>query len=166
MNEELVINETNFKEYFRDCRNARPERGDVMARWMAKAEFVDGRMKQDVIELLACKDKAIAATKVMQKIGFSTLHDAVRVCKEICKDLDSGMTIEEVEAKAYPYNMEMFYYTKKEYVPKNDPHWSVIGLENLDEFMDAADQKLMIKSRFIDKKDAVIVENYVEAIDD
>lgn len=155
MNDELVINETNFSQYFRDCRNTRPERGDVMARWMARAEFVDGQMKQDVIDLLINKDKALSATKIMQKLAHATYKDAVRVCKEICEDLESGMTVEEVEAKSYPYDLEMFYYTKKEYVPFNDPHWTIIGIENLDEFLDIENKRISIKSRIVEKTEVV-----------
>ena len=155
MSDELVINEDNFSQYFRDCRNARPEKGDIMARWMARAEFVDGRMKQDVIDLLATKDKALAATKVMQKLAHATYKDAVRVCKEICEDLEAGMTVEEVEAKSYSYDLEMFYYTKKEYVPSDDPHWTIIGIENLDEFLDKENKKITIKSRIVEPTEVV-----------
>ena len=54
---ELVIDESNFTEYFKDCRIHRPERGDVMAKYTAIAEFVDGAMKKDVIHLLLNHDK-------------------------------------------------------------------------------------------------------------
>ena len=144
---DLVINESNFSEYFRDCRNSKPERGDVMARYVARAEFVDGHMKKDIIDLLQ-KDKAIAATNVMRKLGHATQNDAVRVCKEICQDLVC-FSVEEVEKKIYKYTVEFFYYTKKEYVPI-DPHWSLIGISNLDEFLDKANQKIKITSKIID----------------
>ena len=132
-----------------------------MARWVSKAEFIDGQMKKDVINLLASNDKALSATKVMQKLAYATYQDSVRICKEICQDLESGMSLEEVEAKPYSYELEMFYYTKKEYVPKDDPHWSIIGLENLDEFLDKANNKLSIKSRVLDKDEVKI-----EVVDD
>ena len=97
MSDEIVIDESNFTQHFRDCRMHRPERGDVMAKYTAIAEFVDGRMKQDIIDLLVNHEKAYAATQVMRKLGCATEFDAIRVCKEIAEDLASGMTPEEVE---------------------------------------------------------------------
>jgi len=133
---DLVIDESNFTQYFKDCRIHRPERGDVMARYTAIAEFVDGAMKKDIIHLLLNHDKAVAATNVLRKLGCATEKDAVRICREIAEDLANGMTTEQVEQKAYEYSLEAFYYTKKEYVPTDDPHWQVINLTNLDTFLD------------------------------
>lgn len=152
MSDELVIDEKNFAEYFRDCRISRPERGDVIARYSAKAEFIDGQMKRDIIDLLHNKDKAFAATQVMRKLGCATQGDSVRVCKEICQDLAAGMSLKEVEQKVYAYNIEVFYYTRKEYIPIDDPHWTLIGINNLDEFLDQANQRLKIKSKIIEKE--------------
>jgi hypothetical protein len=148
MNEELVIDENNFNHYFRDCRITRPEKGDIMAKFTAVAEFIDGRMKKDIIDLLSNKEgKVNAAIQVMRKLGCATEKDAIRICKEICKDLSSGMKPEEVEAKVYKYQMETFYYTKKDYVPLNDPHWSLIGIANLDEFLDKSGNKLRMDAK-------------------
>jgi len=150
---ELIIDETNFNQYFRDCRNSRPEKGDVMAKFTAIAEFVDGRMKKDIIDLLYNKeDKVNAAIQVMRKLGCAAEKDAVRICKEICKDLFSGMKPEEVESKVYKYQMETFYYTKKEFVPIDDPHWSLIGIANLDEFLDRSGNKLRMESKLNSSK--------------
>jgi uncharacterized protein YdaT len=153
MTEELIIDESNFEQYFRDCRRSKPERGDIMARYSAVAEFVDGHMKRDIIDLLLNRDKAISATQVMRKLGGATERDAVRICKEIAEDLASGMSQEEVEKKVYTYNLELFYYTKKEYMPVDDPHWSTISLENLDEFLDQSNQKMTIKSKFLEAEE-------------
>lgn len=153
MIEELIIDETNFSEYFRDCRNSIPERGDIMARYVANAEFTEGQMKRDIIDLLHNKDKAFAATQVMKKLGCATQIDSVRVCKEICQDIASGMTLEEVEKKSYFYDVEFFYYTKKEFVPVDHPHWTPIGLDNLDEFLDKAGNKIKMKTKIIENMD-------------
>lgn len=150
MTDKLIIDENNFSTYFRDCRTSQPERGDVIACWTGKAEFIDGQMKKDIIDLLLNKDKAFAATQVMRKLGGATQKDCVRVCKEIAVDLAKGMSKEEVEKKVYEYQIELFYYAKKEYIPIDDPHWSVIGINNLDEFLDQANQKLKIKSKIIE----------------
>jgi hypothetical protein len=153
MDNDFVIDSTNFEKYFRDCRISRPERGDVMARYSAIAEFVDGKMKQDIIHLLTNHDnKAIAATNVMRKLGCATESEAIRICKEVTEDLANGMTEKEVEEKAYRYKMEIFYYVKKEYVPENDPHWTIISITNLDKFLDSTNQLVSIKSKIIEQE--------------
>ena len=151
MSEELIIDESNFHEYFKDCRRQKPSRGDVMARFIAMAEFIDGQMKKDIIGLLSNRDdKVNAALQVMRKLGGATEKDAIRVCKEICFDLANGMSVLEVESKVYKYQMEVFYYTKREYVPVDDPHWSVIKIANLDEFLDKSGNTLRMESKLID----------------
>lgn len=149
MTEELVIDETNFEKYFFDVRRFKPERGQIMARFGACADFIDGMMKKNIIELLK-KDKALAAIQVMRKLGCATEKDALRICKEVCTDLFNGMSEDEVEKKPYRYEMESFYYTKKEYVPLDNPHWSVISVRNLDEFLDANNNKLKMTSKIVD----------------
>lgn len=150
MTEELVIDESNFSEYFRDVRmHSRPQRGEVMARYTATAEFVDGHMKRDIIDLLHNKNKVEAAIQVMRKLGSATEKDAIRICKEICRDLASGMSLKEVEDKTYKYQLELFYYTKKELIPLDDPHWSVISLKNLDEFLDMAGQRVKMTATLL-----------------
>ena len=146
---DLVIDESNFSEYFKDCRIHRPERGDVMAKYTAVAEFVDGAMKKDVIELLLHHDKAIAATKVLRKLGCATDKDAIKICRQIAEDLANGMTPEEVEKKPYEYNLEAFYYTKKEYVPVGNPHWMTINISNLDTFLDKDNNMVQISSKIL-----------------
>jgi hypothetical protein len=145
---ELVIDESNFAQYFRDCRMHRPERGDVMARYIAVAEFVDGAMKKDIIELLLNHEKALAATRVLRKLGCAKERDAIRICREIAEDLANGMNKEEVENKPYEYELEAFYYTKKEYVPVDDPHWSIISLNNIDQFLDK-EKKVQMSAKFV-----------------
>jgi hypothetical protein len=150
MSDELVIDENNFNQYFRDCRISRPQRGDVMARYSAVAEFIDGRMKQDIIDLLMNNEKAYAATQVMKKLGCATEFDSIRICKEVAEDLASGMTPEEVEKKVYEYNLESFYYTKKEYIPVDDPHWTIISIANLDTFLDKENRIVSFKTKIVE----------------
>lgn len=154
-NEELIIDESNFSQYFKDCRISKPERGDIIARYSARAEFIDGQMKRDIIDLVHNKDKAFAATQVMRKLGCATQMDSVRVCKEICQDLATGMSLKEVEDKIYKYDIELFYYTKKEYIPIDDLHWTPIGIANLDEFLDKAGTRLSIKSKIVESGESV-----------
>lgn len=151
--EEVVIDDTNFHLYFKDCRNKKPDRGDIIAKFTAIADFVGGVMKRDIINLLYNKeDKINAALQVMRKLGCATEKDSIRICKEICSDIYNGMSLEEVEAKVYKYQLEVFYYTKKDYVPLDDPHWSVISIANLDEFLDKSGTKLRMESKFTTKE--------------
>jgi hypothetical protein len=161
MSEELLIDDSNFNKYFRDCRTNRPERGDVMAKYTAVAEFVAGHMKKDLIDLLQNKEKALAATQVMRKLGCATEKDSIRVCREICEDLDNGMTEAEVEAKPYKYTMEMFFYTKKEYLPE-DPHWSLINIANLDSFLDKQNRRVTIETKVVVPE---VIEEEVAAVE-
>jgi hypothetical protein len=121
-----------------------------MARYSAIAEFIDGRMKQDIIDLLMNNEKAYAATQVMKKLGCATEFDSIRICKEVAEDLSSGMTPEEVEKKVYEYNLESFYYTKKEYVPVDDPHWTIISIANLDTFLDKENRIVSFKTKIVE----------------
>jgi len=148
-NEEIVIDENNFSEYFRDCRNSKPEKGDIIAKYSAIAELVSGSMKQDVVNLLKNFDGAVAATKILKKLAFASERDSVRICREICEDLAGGLTEEEVDKKSYSYEMEMFFYTKKEFVPWDNPHWSSIGILNLDDYLNNEGQGLKIDSKIM-----------------
>ena len=123
--DEIVIDNSNFHEYFFDIRKNGPQAGQVMAKFSAVAVFADGPEKRDVIDLLKI-DKAFQATMVMNKIHCARLIDSYRVCREICEDLISGMTDDEVAAKEYEFVIESMFYTKKEYVPKRDPHWELL----------------------------------------
>ena len=129
--DDVEITQNNFNEYFFDIRQHKPKKGQIMARYAAIAEFVDGGMKKNIIELLQ-KDKANSAVKVMRKLGCATEKDSVRICKEICEDMLSGISIQDIEKKSYKFTMEIFYYTQKEHVPKDDPHWSLISIINSD----------------------------------
>ena len=124
---ELVIDDTNFNEYFFSVKNHKPEPGQVLACFRAIAVFGPGDQKKDVIKLLKV-DKAFQASQVMNKIHLAKIPDCYRICREMCEDLKKGMTEEEVNQKEYEFVLEAFYYTKKEYVPKNDPHWELITL--------------------------------------
>jgi len=148
---ETVIDQSNFDKYFFDVRRSTPQRGQVMAKYTAIAEFVDGMMKKNIIELLH-KNKAEAAVSVMRKLGCATEFDSIRVVREVCDDIVSGMSLEDVENKSYKYTLESFYYTKKEYLPLDDPHWSLINIRNMDEFLDAADRKCKINSKLVDSE--------------
>jgi hypothetical protein len=135
--EELVITEENFSQYFRDVRQATPEKGEVMVCYCSTAEFVAGPEKRHMIQLIQLEGKIEAASQVMRKLLFASELDAYRVPKAMIQDLLEGMTEDEVWEKPYKYTVEIFYYTKPEYVPKDDPHWTIIQIVNLDKFLES-----------------------------
>lgn len=128
---ELIIDESNFDQYFFETSKHRPKKGQVLAKFSAIANFGAGPHKRDVIHLLRM-DKARQASAVMQKIHKARVPDCYRVCREICEDLLSGMSVEDVEQKEYEYVFETFYYTERENVPRNDSRWETIPLLDFD----------------------------------
>jgi hypothetical protein len=134
--EELVITEENFSEYFRDVRVSSPEKGEIIAQYSACAEFVDGNEKQQIMSLLTSTENKMEATaQVMRKLLHASEIDAYRVPRMMAEDLLSGMSEDEVAAKPYKYTLEMFFYTKPENLPKDDPHWSSISVLNLEDIV-------------------------------
>lgn len=128
---EIVIDNSNFKDFFFDVRRFKPKAGQIMAKFSAVAIFGAGPEKQDLIKVLKM-GKPTQAAMVMQKIHCAKVPDCYRVCREICEDLSAGMSEEDVLNKEYEFVLEAFYYTQKEYVPKNDPHWETIQLINVE----------------------------------
>jgi hypothetical protein len=128
-NEELAIDESNFDTYFKDVRTSKPEKGDVMAKFTAVAEFVEGLPKRDIIDLLK-KNKAEQAAVLMQKLHGAREPDCYRVCREMAEDLLT-MTDEEVEKKPYEYIFVRLFYTKKEYVPRSQ-NWELLSVLQYD----------------------------------
>jgi hypothetical protein len=135
--EEIQIDEKNFSDYFKDVRTEFMGRGDVMAQYTASAELVEGNEKRQIISLLKDTEGKMEATaQVMRKLLFAKELDAYRVPRMMAEDMLSGMDEDEVAAKPYKYTLEMFFYTKPEHVPKDDPHWSTISILNLEEHFD------------------------------
>lgn len=127
----LVIDARNFREYFFDVRQHRPQPGQILAKFAAVAVFGEGPQKRDLLAVLK-SGKAEAAAAVMRKIHCAREPDCYRVCREICEDLVGGMSEEEVCKKEHEFVLEAFYYTRREYVPKGDPHWETIDLIHFD----------------------------------
>lgn len=128
--DEIVIDESNFHEYFFDVRTHKPKPGQVMACYSAMADFVRSNEKKQMISLLKMPNKANAAAQIMRKLLHASERDAVRVPREITEDLISGMSDDEVLDKNYNYKVELYYYTDPVNLPP-DPHWTSISLLNL-----------------------------------
>lgn len=134
---EIEIDESNFSTFFKDCRNNKPEKGDVIAQYSSMAEFVEDNEKKQIIDLLTSTENKMEATaQVMRKLLFASEIDSYKVPRQMAEDLLSGMTEEEVNKKPYKYKLEMFFYSKPEHIPKDDPHWSSISILNLDQFIE------------------------------
>lgn len=129
---ELVIDDSNFDQYFFDVRKHKPMPGQVMACYTAMAELVKSNEKQQIIDLLKNTDKMEAALQVMRKLFFVSEEDSYKILLEMSEDL-LDLIEEDVLDKPYKYKMEMFFYTNKEYVPKNDSHWSFVSLININD---------------------------------
>ena len=136
MNEELIIDNSNFEKYFKDIRFHKPEKGQVMAVYSAVAELVDGNLKQDMIYLLSHTPKYNETVTLFRKIGLADQDDAVRVCRELVEDLRNKMPTTEILKKPYTYKLKAFYWADKENVPKDDPHWSFVEFTNLDDHIE------------------------------
>ena len=121
----IIIDESNFGNYFFDVRQHGPKQGQIMAKFTAIAVFGEGSEKMDIIKLLKM-DKAYQASQVMQRIHSAKAPDCYKVLRQMCEDLISGMSDEDVNKKEYEFVLEAIFYTKKEYVPKRDPHWETL----------------------------------------
>jgi hypothetical protein len=127
---ELIIDETNFSKYFFDVRNHTLQKGQIMVRYSAIAEFVSSNEKKQMIDLLHMPNKGVSASQIMKNLLYATEGDSIRIPREIAEDMANGMTREQVLEKPYKYKMEIFYYCDPKYLPA-DPHWDSISLLNL-----------------------------------
>ena len=104
-----IINEENFNQYFKDVRQNKPEKDDIIAKYSAMAEFVDGGEKRQIISLLmTTEDKMEATAQIMRKLLFACERDALKVPRMMAEDLISGMSTDEVAEKPYKYKVEIF----------------------------------------------------------
>jgi len=144
MTEEIVINDDNFHEYFFETRKNRIKPGQVLVRFVVRADFADGMAKNHIIDLIL-KNKVQAAINAMRLANNAVELDSIRVVKEISADLLAGMSKKEVEEKCYRYTLEKFYYAEPKNVP-NDPHWKIIPISNMSKIFDKDNNSYEISS--------------------
>lgn len=121
---DLVIDESNFGQYFFDVKTHRPKPGQVLACYETAGELIDGQLKWDMIDLLVNTESAgESAPRMLQRVAGAKEEDAMRVVREMADDLLNGLSPAEVAAKPYKFDMQFFYYTEKKYIPDGDPHW-------------------------------------------
>lgn len=136
ISDDVVIDETNFEQYFFDVRRFKPKKGQILARYSSMAELVRGEEKKYLIKLLSEPNKALAVTQFMRKVLLSTEKDSVRIPMQMAQDLVSGLDEKKVLRKSYKFQMELFFYTWPECVPSGDAHWECVSLRNLDKFLE------------------------------
>jgi hypothetical protein len=82
--DELVIDESNFSEYFFDSRRHKIQKGQVLACYSAKADWVDSNEKANVVDLLINYDTKVEPA--IQVMGSGTRlverHDQRRSFEE------------------------------------------------------------------------------------
>ncbi len=121
-----------IEDKFLDARKSAPRPDDVMARFRAIADFVEGEDKDIVIQFI--KNNPVGASmavKTLRSRCGALNVDAVRVAMEIAKDLVSGLSDKEVREKPYKMEIEILFYCKKEDVPFS-PHWDLLPTVRLD----------------------------------
>ncbi len=130
--DELVIDGNNFDQYFFDVKKFGPQPGQIMARYIAKAELIGGEEKGYLIELLATNPMGAEMGIQIARNAFGAKEDdCIKLCKAITVDLLNGMSKNDVLEKPYSFTLEKFFWTKEEYVPKGDPHWQAIKVSVL-----------------------------------
>ena len=120
-----------FESKFLDIRKHKPLKGQVLAQYRAVAHFVDDWVKRNVIKML--KDNstgAETAQRVMLNMVCAIEEDSIRVPLEMAKDLAAGMSEDDVANKEYKLIVEYNYWTNKENIPDDDPHWFTIDILN------------------------------------
>jgi hypothetical protein len=159
--DDVIINETNFTDYFFAVNNHKPQRGQVIARYAAVAMFVDGELKRNIVSLLAGEDfGGQASVQILRKMAGATDKSSRHLAIEMCEDLLAGMSIDEVCQKEYKYDVEFFWYTERKYIPADDPHWSCLQIQNLDSFLEHEEKcngftiksKIVLPEQFKDDK--------------
>jgi hypothetical protein len=127
----LGIDKDVFEQHFRHISQGKPQSGQILAKYTAVAEFVEGQEKRDIIMFLKI-DKAFQAAQMMRKMFYAKEPDCYRVLRQMCEDLIAGMSDEQVEHKPYPFILEIFFYAERQYIPADDPHWETINLVQYD----------------------------------
>ena len=84
--EELIIDETNFDQYFFDVRKNKPKKGQILAKYTAMATLERCNEKENLLDLLTKTDKVMPATQVMRKLLFACEEDSFKILKEMAKD--------------------------------------------------------------------------------
>ena len=117
-------------EKFFDTRKHKPKKGQILASFRAVADFIDGKGKTDIIDLIK-KGQIYQAVQLMKKAHCVIEPDCYVVCRNISEDLLT-MTEKEVEKKPYQMIVNYTFYTERENVPVDDPRWQILPVLSYD----------------------------------
>lgn len=127
MEDDIIIDEKNFDKYFRNTRNSKKQKSDIVVMFLSSAVFADGKLKEEIIYLLCHEFGSInKCLGKLFKFAYASHVEGMKICKSIINDFANGMTKEDIVRKEYHFFLQMFFYTKEKYVPKNDRRWTVI----------------------------------------
>jgi len=131
MSSDILIDETNFSEYFREVGKSMPTNGDALVAFRALAYFSDGHLKREICHFLCYEFGSVMKCigRLVKHAGASKFQ-SVCICRQIISDLLSGMPLVDVYKKEYEFHFEKFYYAKPEYVPTDDKRWQILKLPN------------------------------------
>ncbi len=126
--DDFIIDENNFDKYFRNTRNSKKQKNDVIVMFSSSAVFAKGKLKEEIVDLLSMEFNSInKCLGKLFKFAYAPHAQSIKVCKNIIQDYISGMNREDIINKEYPFVLQMFFYTKEKYIPNNDKRWLVIS---------------------------------------
>lgn len=127
MEEDIVIDDSNFHKYFRNTRNSKKQKNDIVVMFFTSAVFASGKLKEEVVDLLATEFSSVnKCLGKLFKFAYAPHAEGMKICKSIIKDYIEGMSKDDIINKEYPFVLQMFFYTKEKYIPKNDRRWLVV----------------------------------------
>jgi hypothetical protein len=113
MEDNLIIDESNFDKYFRNTRNSKKQKNDIIVMFSSSAVFSKGKLKEEIIDLLFYNFNGISkCLGKLFKFAYAPHPEGIKLCKNIIKDYMDGMTKESIIIKEYPFILQMFFYTK------------------------------------------------------
>jgi hypothetical protein len=150
MNEEpdIIVSDEDWGKYFFHVRLNKPKKGQIIARYTAMADMIEGFEKKNIINMLKNTDQVVPVTQAMTRCLNATELESYRVPRRMVQDMIDGMTEEQVYQKPYRYQMEMLYYAFPEHIPQNDPHWSAVSISNLEDAIAMRDPRIESKILF------------------
>ncbi len=126
--DDFIIDENNFDKYFRNTRNNKKQKNDVIVMFSSSAVFAKGKLKEEIVDLLSTEFNSVnKCLGKLFKFAYAPHAQSIKVCKNIIQDYISGMNREDIINKEYPFVLQMFFYTKEKYIPNNDKRWLVIS---------------------------------------
>ncbi|MDN4642347.1 hypothetical protein QCD70_19050, partial [Agreia sp. PsM10] len=84
-----------FDHYFSDVKKSGPKPGQILARYLARADLIAGEEKGYLIDILNSNPMGAEMGVQIARNAFAAQEvEAIKLCKQIAKDLLSGMTKE------------------------------------------------------------------------